>query len=329
MHKYYFILLSLIIGFPKGEAQNSKMKEAVFYEHQAKASMQSRFLVGIYKLIGLKKSSKRSLGQGNPMTRETPIAKISRQANLRVDTVEQHPIYYISPKGKAKKKHILYFHGGAYTEQFVKQHWLYLLKLMQKTNYTIVAPDYGLAPKMTFEKNLQQMLQLYRQLGEEVGYENIILMGDSAGAGLAVALALSAKDTQLPQPQKLLLLSPWLDLQMDNPEIDRVDTRDPMLNLEWLKASALAYAGAQTKLKNSLVSPIYADLSNMAPIALFIGGRDVLMPDCKLFRSKILGKEGQINYYYYPQMVHVWMLADFLPESKECFAQVLAELEST
>lgn len=305
------------------------MKEAVYYEHPAKASMQSRFLVGIYKLFGLKKSSKKSLGEGNPMTRETPITKISRQANLRVDTVEQRPIYYISPKEKAKKKHILYFHGGAYTEQFVKQHWLYLLKLMQKTNYTIVAPDYGLAPKMTFEENLQQMLQLYRQLGEEVGYNNIILMGDSAGGGLAAALALAAKDAQLPQARKLILLSPWLDLQMDNPEIDRVDRRDPMLNLGWLKASALAYAGDEAKLKNPLVSPIYGDLSKIAPIALFIGGRDLLMPDCKLFRNKILEKKGAINYYYYPQMVHVWMLADFLPESKECFAQVLAELENS
>jgi acetyl esterase/lipase len=319
-----FVLLSCVFNI-KTIAQMKQ--ESTYYSHPEKVSSQARMLNRIYKWIGIKKSAKRRLGKGNQMTRPKPIRKLKRKSHLRVDSIEGCKVYFISPKQSKKAKYMLYFHGGAYTEQFVKQHWLFMLHLMQETNYTIVAPDYPLAPQTTYKENLALMLKLYQQLGKEVGFENIVLMGDSAGGGLAVATALAAKEKHLPQPAKLILLSPWLNLKMDHPKIQELDKVDPMLNVDWLKAAALAYAGSAKALEDPLVSPLLGDLGALAPISLFIGGRDMLLADAEPFRTKVLAVEGKINYYFYPEMVHVWMLVGFLPEAKFCFNQILNEIK--
>ncbi len=314
-----FIPTSILAQYPMEDST---------YTHTKRASSASRFLVAVYKMIGLKKSAKKQLGSGNVMTRLQPIRKIRRQTHFSIDTIQGRAVYHFKSKKKKHPTHLIYLHGGAYTEQFVKQHWKFILKLVKEVGVSVIAADYPLAPQATYAENLAFCLELYAKLGEQVGYDNIILIGDSAGGGLAAALAIAAKDQQLPQPKKIILLSPWLDLSMSNLKIAEIDPIDPMLNLKWVEKSALAYTRGDTSaLKHPWASPLYADLQGLAPVALFIGGRDVLEPDCKSFQQQCQAYHVPIHYYFYPKMVHVWMLAGFLPEAKICFSQIVEEIK--
>ena len=95
-------------------------------------------------------------------------------------------------------------------------------------------------------------------------------MGDSAGGGLALALALIVKERGLKKPDNLVLYSPWLDVSMTNPEIPDYDSKDVILNLESMDEAADLYVSDLSK-KDPRVSPIYGYLSDLGGILMFYG----------------------------------------------------------
>ncbi len=109
-------------------------------------------------------------------------------------------------------------------------------------------------------------------------------MGDSAGGGLALALAQKLKKDGMTQPQQIILLSPWLDVTMTNPEFKDREAGDPMLDIEGSQMAGKAYAG-RLNTKNYLVSPMYGDLTGLAKISLFTSGKDMLIADVRKFRG--------------------------------------------
>ena len=83
-------------------------------------------------------------------------------------------------------------------------------------------PDYPLAPQYNYEDAFNMVLPLYEKILEKVKQENLILMGDSAGGGIALALSEKLGEEDFSQPQELILLSPWIDVTMENKEIEKV-----------------------------------------------------------------------------------------------------------
>src|SRR5690606_14370180 len=109
----------------------------------------------------------------------------------------------------------------------VKQHWEFLSMLVHQTHCTITAPAYPLAPQFTCVDAYNMLTPLYKEITSNAGAVNTILMGDSAGGGLALALAQKIKADNIPTPGKIILLSPWLDITLNNPEIKKIDSTDP------------------------------------------------------------------------------------------------------
>jgi epsilon-lactone hydrolase len=141
------------------------------------------------------------------------------------------------------------------------------------------------------------------------------LMGDSAGGGMGLALAMQARAKGVEQPSDIVLLSPWLDVTMTNPDIKAVDKFDPFLDIQGAKYLGKIYAG-ETDPANYLVSPIYGSVKNLAPITLFIGTHDILVPDCRKFKVEAKAEGVEIDYHEYESMIHVWMLISS-PEAKK------------
>ncbi len=211
----------------------------------------------------------------------------------------------VLPNAKATGKHILYLHGGAYVSGFSMGHWYFLSELYKKTACHILAPDYPLAPDTTASELLPMMLKLYRDVIKGINREDLIVMGDSAGAGLA--LALCQQLTEEEQPAELVLLSPWLDLSMENPEIKKVDKLDPILNIQGLKDSAAAYAGG-LDLKDPRLSPLFGKMETLAPISMYAGTHDILFPDASKLPELLHSIEKKINYVKIDKMLHCGML---------------------
>lgn len=243
-----------------------------------------------------------------------PPKEIYKVCNVERRQVKGSNVFTLTPKEQVSRDHILYLHGGAYVQNFVKQHWRFLSMLVEQTNCTITAPAYPLAPEYTHKDAFEMFIPLYQEIITKVEPGHTILMGDSAGGGLALALAQKIKLEKLPRPDRIILLSPWLDITLSNPAIEEIDRLDPFLSVKGLRKAGLVYAG-QSDPNSFMLSPINGELEQVGEISIFIGTRDLLVADAR--KLKMLGdKKGIfINYREYKDMVHVWMFLSF-PEAK-------------
>lgn len=218
-------------------------------------------------------------------------------------------LFIVTPKNKEKSNlKILYFHGGSYVAEATKDHWDFIEKIVNDTGATVLLPDYPLAPKYNYKDVFQMVEPLYEEIIKNVNSDELIIMGDSAGGGLALALEEKAGENNLPMPVKTILISPWLDVRLTNPKIDEVQKQDKQLNKDTLKLAGIAYAG-EDGINTYLVNPINGDLSKLKNIVILTGTNDILNPDVQLLKEKA-EKVGvtTIQIKEFAQAGHIWMI---------------------
>ena len=148
-------------------------------------------------------------------------------------------------------------------------------------------------------------------------------MGESAGGGLALGFSMFLRNENKNQPSQLILLAPWLDVSMNNPDILAVDKKDKILGIKGLQMAGIGYAG-QTKLDNYKVSPIYGGLADLPQISIFVGTHDLLLADARKLKENADKSGVSINYFEYPKMFHVWILLNKLKEAQVATSQIIS-----
>jgi len=202
---------------------------------------------------------------------------------------------------------ILYLHGGAYCICSPKTHRGLTAALAYTVNATVYVPDYRLAPENPFPAGIDDCVASYQWLLDQ-GYsaERIIIAGDSAGAGLAMATALRIRDLTLASPAGLVLLSPWVDLTLENRSICD-DGIDPMLRWSNLEAGVEAYLqGADPR--DSLVSAVFSDLSELPPMLIQVGSEEILLSDAKRLKTQADESHVPVSMTVYEKAWHVFQL---------------------
>jgi epsilon-lactone hydrolase len=199
----------------------------------------------------------------------------------------------VDPGGRDTGRAALYLHGGSYIHPMAVQQWAFVDRLAG-AGVRVVVPDYGLAPDFTYREAYPLILEAYRRLVADPGAAATTIVGDSAGGGLALGLAQSLLDTDLPQPRRLVLLAPWLDLTLDDPAVREREAADPWLTRSGLVAAGRAWAGDDDPRLPPL-SPIEGPIDRLAPVRVFVGDRDLMLPDVlrlqRRFRSAGLGTD--------------------------------------
>ena len=217
-------------------------------------------------------------------------------------------LYVITPEEKIDK-YIIYFHGGSYVGEMSDDHWNFVQNLAKDTSCTIVVPDYPLAPKYTYEDVFNMAIPLYKEAIDRTSPDKVILMGDSAGGGIALALEEKLGEENVELPDKVILISPWLDTSMSNPEIDEVQKLDKDLNKEALKIAGIAYAGKDGK-DSYLVNPINGPLKKLKNVTIYTGTYDILNPDVHILEEKAKEQNVDIEVKEYEGKGHIWIVRD-------------------
>ena len=218
-------------------------------------------------------------------------------------------IFIITPKNEPKSnKKILYFHGGSYMAEASKAHWNFIEKLIKDLGVTVILPDYPLSPKYTYKDVFSMVIPLYKEIIEKVDANDLIVMGDSAGGGLSLAMEEKLNEEgNIKMPSKTILISPWLDVRLENPKIEEYQKNDTVLNKETLKLAGLAYATPEG-INNYLVNPIDGNLSKLQNVTIFIGTYDILNPDVHLLQEKAKEQGVEIEVKEYQQAKHIWLI---------------------
>lgn len=232
---------------------------------------------------------------------------VSVDYDLQKESFAERDVYILSDKENRNNQYILFLHGGAYTTNLTSDYWEFFAGIVSDTGATIIIPDYPLAPEYCYQDVFDMIVPLYEELIQKVGGDNLIVMGDSAGGGLSLALCEYEGEKEFEQPSQLLLISPWLDVTMTNDSIEDVQPYDQELNVEVLKIAAAGYARG-TDEKDYRISPINGPVENLKNVVIYTGTYDILNPDAKRF-VEIAKEEGlDIDYREYDKAKHIWLL---------------------
>jgi epsilon-lactone hydrolase len=257
------------------------------------------------------------------LDRSLPTRLVPRFAR-RFSVVEEDvgfPVYVISPRHVEPVRTVLYVHGGGFVAPIDPFHLRYVARLARALQARIVVPDYPLAPEHSWRDSFGAMTDLAARWAAEPG--GMVLGGDSAGGGYALALAQALRDRDLPQPTHLLLHAPWVDLTTSTPETAEVSAGDPWLFLGKLQAYAEWWAGSFDDLGRPEVSPALGDLSDLPPALVFCGTRDTLMPGCRLLARRSAEAGWELTYVEAPDLIHVFPMLPFIPEARRAWRQTL------
>lgn len=204
---------------------------------------------------------------------------------------------------------LLYFHGGGYCIGSPRTHRDLASRIAQAAGGTAIVPDYRLAPEHPFPAAVDDALAAYGWLVAHVEVERIVLAGDSAGGGLALCLALAARDAGLPLPAGIACLSPWTDLELAGESM--LSAPDPILTHAEVVALRDAYL-VDTDRRTPLASPLYADLHGLPPVLVHVGTAELVLDDSR----RIVEALPDAELVEWPDLVHVFPhVAPHAPES--------------
>jgi len=258
-----------------------------------------------------------------------PPARARVGRTLRRETVGTAEAWRVSPKhGRGDPgapgggRPILYLHGGAYLFDLLPAHWPVLTGLADRTGREVVALLYPLAPEHHVEDGLAAAEAAYLALLAGTGGVPVAVAGDSAGGGLALALAHLLRARGHPAPERLMLFFPWLDATGADPAQPDLMWTDPMLRLEPLRRAGRMWAGDLDP-ADPRVSPLFGDQSCLPPVLVQVGTRDILLADARRFKVRC----PAATVTEYPGMFHGWVCAP-IPEGRAALAEAATFLKA-
>ncbi len=220
-------------------------------------------------------------------------------------------------------RHVLYLHGGSYVTGSPALYGNFTWRIAVATRARVLALDYRLAPEHPFPAALDDAFAACRWLlAGEADPRRAVVMGDSAGGGLALALLLKLRDCGHERPAATVALSPWTDLALTGASLVRNAKADPMLNVANARLFAASYLdGADPR--HPYASPLYGNPAGLPPTLIHLGSDEILRDDAVRMAEKMRAAGCHVEIEVWPRMPHVWHLfAPVLPEAKAAIARV-------
>ncbi|GAB2461559.1 alpha/beta hydrolase fold domain-containing protein [Conyzicola lurida] len=269
-------------------------------------------------LLRLQPTSTRSAASVERVARDHPPAApvppaLLRVAHMTTRSIGGRDVITLTPKQGTTGTQLLYTHGGCYVFPLLPVHWRIIATLMRESGATVTVPLYGLAPEHHVDEAYALLEGVYRGLAATGS--PVFLAGDSAGGGLALGQALRYRDVGLPAPAGVVLISPWVDVTMANPDIRAVEPRDPMLGVAGFVAAGAWWANGADP-RSPLVSPLYGRLDGLPPVSVHQGGRDILAPDALSLVSRLREAGNDVSLEYLPGAFHDYVGAPWTPEAR-------------
>lgn len=228
------------------------------------------------------------------------------------------PLFELCAPGDPPRRTVLYLHGGGYVSGLDRFHWRYAARLARHLGVRVVLPDYPLTPTHTWRDALPGLVPLFEQLAVESPH-GVVLMGDSAGGGLAVALAQQLARRPGPQPTHLVAFAPWVDLTGETPGTPDAARSDPWLTLSKLKLYGGWWGDGDPHAPEG--SPLFGEMAGLPPLLVLCGTRDVLVPQSRALVARARGAGAAVSYVEEPGLLHVYPLLP-IPEAGRAFRQV-------
>jgi epsilon-lactone hydrolase len=231
----------------------------------------------------------------------------------------------VAPNHPARTRCILYLHGGGYVAMSPRTHRSLTSRLAIWSDTSLFALDYRLAPEYPFPAALEDAVAAFRALVTGGNSPSqIVVAGDSAGGGLALALLIALRDLGERLPAGAVLFSPWTDLAATGQSVIDNNERDALFYGSWMTSLASHYLGT-TPATDPLASPLYADLTGLPPLALQASTTEILLDDSRRVTARALQAGVPARLQLWPNTPHGWQVfAPILPEGRSALRDAAA-----
>ena len=204
---------------------------------------------------------------------------------------------------------LMFFHGGGYCSGSIVSHRRLVTEAGRAAGVRTLAIAYRLAPEHPFPAAYDDVRTAWHFLRDQnIPAAHIAIGGDSAGAGLTLALIGRLRDAQEKLPGCAWLISPWTDLTISGPALSSRDAVDPLIHKGYLIELADSYLPAGMDRKDPRVSPLYADLKGFPPVIIQVGSAETLLDDATRFAAVAGAADVRVTLEIWPQMIHAWPL---------------------
>jgi len=248
--------------------------------------------------------------EGETRTRETalrrqrdgdrpPTSLTRARARVTVDDHAGMTCWTLGPRGRDPVARVVYVHGGGYVHPLTRDYWR-LARSLLRAPAEVVVPAYPLAPAHHLDEVLPRLIEVV----ERPTSLPTVLMGDSAGGALVLAMAGRLRGRS--PLAGVVALCPWLDARLEGEEVGDLESSDPMLAESGLRAAGRWWAGDRAP-DDPLVSPVHAGLTGLPPLDVWIGRRDILRPAVGDLAERARNEDVDLTVHEVPAMFHVWM----------------------
>ena len=232
------------------------------------------------------------------------------------------PLCHIGVPDARNDRGVLYLHGGGYVLGSLDTHAELMARVAAACRAPVLGVDYRLAPEHPYPAAVDDALASYEHLlAAGIKPEAIVVAGDSAGGGLALALMLKLKELGKPQPAGAVLFSPWSDLTASGESTKTRIDADPMISAEMLNPMAELYLDGSDA-ANPMVSPLFGHLAGLPPLLIQVGDDEILLDDSTRLAKNAEAAGVKADIEIFDGAFHVFQNQPHLPESADALKSV-------
>jgi len=242
---------------------------------------------------------------------------VSGGCQVEEDLLGDRPATWIRPEGAPPDRLLLFLHGGGYIGGSVRYSRNSASDLARACSLQLVSLDYRLAPEHAYPAAHTDVCSAFRELIDR-GYQadKIIIVGESAGGGLALAATLAILAGGNVRPAAVIALSPWCDLTLHNITLDANNGKDIMLTPDFLQLAAELYAGAHDR-SDPFISPLFGDYSGFPPLHVQVAAEEILLGETIDLANRARDSGVSVQLEIFDGMWHVWQTLDeLIPEAR-------------
>jgi len=247
---------------------------------------------------------------------------LSRKSRIEWSEIEGIRVAWFDPLIETERT-IIYLHGGGFVFGLSAIHVAYAERLAKVCKAKVLLVDYSLSPEVKFPTALNEINNIWISLIKGgLNPANTVIMGDSAGASLAISASLKFRDEKLLQPSCMVLFSPLVDATFSGKSYITNNDNDIILNLYIMDFFINSYIGDGDS-TDPFISPLFADLHNLPPFLLQVGSDEVLLSECKQMVKNARRDKVKATLRVGKGMWHNWHLsANYMPESSDSIKTV-------
>jgi acetyl esterase/lipase len=297
------------------------------------ASIQTALLEGLVRALGMQRRLQRMVDAADDRAelvrlvheqrrwdQPKPPRNVTRAWSHEVLRVDGFDLHRLTRRQRRSRRVILYLHGGGYMFGPFRTEWAIMNKIASAAGCDFAVLDYPKAPEHHAPQTVAVAAQAYEMLAATYGSENMILVGSSAGGALAVVIMAELRDQGRAQPSLAVLMSPGVDLTLSD-DLGSLENHDVLLTAAFVRTFGTIYA-SPLQPQHPHVSPTFGELGELAPLHIFAGTREILLPSIERFTERATDSGTEAHLILGRDQQHTWPTVP-TPEGRRAVQQII------